>query len=331
MTTRTSTTEFLATLREREIRLWAEDGQLKCDAPPGVLDEDLRAELVARKQELLSIIGDAEATLSGPRSIVPLKTTGEYPPLFARPGHNGDVFCYRALAGYLDARRPLYGVEPKGLDGSPPAETVEEIARYEVEQIRSFQPEGPYFIAGYCAGGSVAYESARQLALEGAEVARLVMFASPFPTAYRASGPRVQLRSLGHRARLHTARVASGSFSEGLGYLREHGKDRVLRTVKPNDPAIANRRRVEAATVAAVEQYEPGPYGGRVDIFLPNEAWRHSGDLTDEWKNVAEHVVEHIGPDECNGDTMLLEPYVRALADLLNPSLGDERGHDEAE
>jgi thioesterase domain-containing protein len=326
MTVSEGTAEFLATLRERQVRLWADDGQLRCDAPPGALDEDLRAELVARKQELLSLIGKAEATRSAPRSIVPLKPTGELPPLFARAGHNGDVFCYRALAEHLDGSRPLYGVEPKGLDGSPPAETVEEMARYEVDQIRAFQPEGPYFLAGYCAGGSIAYESARQLAQEGAVVARLIMFGSPFPTAYRASGARVQLRELTHRARLHASRVAAGSFSEGLDYLRERGRDRVTRTVRPNDPAIAGRRQVEDATLTAVASYEPGPYVGRVDIFLPNEAWRHSGDLTDEWKKVAEHVVEHIGPDECNGDTMLLEPHVRALAGLLNPSLGDERG-----
>ena len=39
-----STSEFLSRLRERDVRLWVEDGRLKCDAPPGVLDADLRAE-----------------------------------------------------------------------------------------------------------------------------------------------------------------------------------------------------------------------------------------------------------------------------------------------
>ena len=38
-----STAEFLSSLRERHVRLWVEDGRLKCDAPPGVLDDDLRA------------------------------------------------------------------------------------------------------------------------------------------------------------------------------------------------------------------------------------------------------------------------------------------------
>ena len=112
-----STSEFLSNLRERDVRLWVEDGRLKCDAPPGVLEDGLRSELAARKQELLTVIAEVNSSLREPRSLVPLKPTGDRPPLFARPGHNGDVFCYRALAEHLDPRQPLYGVEPRGLDG----------------------------------------------------------------------------------------------------------------------------------------------------------------------------------------------------------------------
>ena len=117
---------------------------------------------------------------------MPLKPTGESPPLFARPGHNGDVFCYLMLAKYLDSRQPLYGVEPKGLDGGALADTVEDMAAYEVAQIRSFQPVGPYRVAGFCAGGAIAFESARQLVQAGEEVARVMLFGAPFPSVYRS-------------------------------------------------------------------------------------------------------------------------------------------------
>jgi hypothetical protein len=30
-----STSELVSNLRERGVRLWVEDGRLKCDAPPG--------------------------------------------------------------------------------------------------------------------------------------------------------------------------------------------------------------------------------------------------------------------------------------------------------
>jgi thioesterase domain-containing protein len=319
-----STAEFLSMLRERDVRLWVEDGRLKCDAPHGVLDEELRGHVVARKQEILGLLAAADATLASPRSLVPLKPTGDQPPLFARAGHNGDVFSYLALADHLDRRRPLYGVEPKGLDGSAPSQTVEQMAEYEVEQIRAFQSEGPYYLAGYCAGGTIAFESARQLAEAGAAVARVALFGSPFPAAYRAGGVRAQMRSLGHRARLHSSRITTGSFSDGVGYFRSRATARVVRATQSSDPALVNRRRVEEATLDAVKRYEPKRYSGRVDLFLPNRAWRESGDRPDDWKEWAGHVVEHIGPDASAGDTMLHEPHVRDLAAHLNRVLDDE-------
>ena len=100
----------------------------------------------------------------------------------------------------------------------------------------------------------------------------------------------------------------------------------MAKAAERRDPALANRRRVEDATVAAVKRYEPGFYAGRVDVFLPSEAWRRSGDRPDEWKRVAGQVVEHVGPDGCDGDNMLLEPHVRVLAALLNQAFRDEEG-----
>ena len=319
-----TTADFLSSLRERGVRLSVENGILKCDAPPGVLDDDLRTELAARKQELLALIADARTSLAAPRSLVPLKPTGDSPPLFARPGHNGDVFCYRALAEYLDPRQPLYGMEPKGLDGSPVPDTVEGIARYEVEQIRQLQPHGPYHLAGYCAGGAVAFESARQLAAAGEEVSRLLLFGSPFPTVYRTHPARLYLRTLGYRVRRHSGALTSASYGDSVEYVRERMRARAAAAADARDPALAHRRAVEDATVEAVKRYDPGYFDGRVDLFLPNEAWRHSGDRPEDWKQVAAEVVEHIGPDESDGDTMLREPHVAALAVLIASSLGND-------
>ncbi|MDP8910327.1 MAG: thioesterase domain-containing protein [Chloroflexota bacterium] len=321
-----TTSEFLSSLRERNVRLWLEDGQLKCDAPRGALDDAWREQLSVRKHELAALVAEAEARLGGPRSLVPLKATGDRPTLFARPGHNGDVFCYRPLAQYLDSRQPLYGVEPKGLDGGALADTVEAMAAYEVEQIRSFQAEGPYHIAGFCAGGAIAFESARQLAHAGEEVARLVLFGSPFPTVFRTGRVATQLRSVRHRVRLHGPALATGPVSDRLEYLGDRVRSRARAAQERRDPALDNRRRMEEATLAALKRYEPGFYPGRVDAFLPSAAWRHAGEGSDEWKHVARQVIEHVGPDGADGDNMLREPHVRVLGGLLNRCLRDDPG-----
>jgi thioesterase domain-containing protein len=320
-----TTAEFLSILRERGVRVWVENGRLKADAPAGILDDALRGQLAAQKRELMELVSQTQVTLSGPRSLVPLKSAGSQPPLFARPGHNGDVFCYRALADHLDPDRPLYGVEPKGSDGGPTADTVEEMAQYEVAQIRSLQPHSPYFIAGFCAGGTITFESARQLAHAGEEVARVLLFGSPFPTVYRGLQVRSMVRSLSERGRRHASTIVrADSVSDAVHYVRDRAQARSDGAATRRDPSLANRRRIEDATIEAVKSYEPGFYAGRVDVFLPSEAWRRSGDRPNDWKLVASEVVEHVGSDGTDGDNMLLEPRVRALANLLNPTLRPE-------
>src|SRR4051812_48985578 len=129
-----STVELLSRLRERDVRLWVEDGRLKADAPPGGLDDRLRSQLSERKQELLELLTASQPTLASPRALVPLKPSGSLPPLFGFPGHNGDVFCYRGLAARVHTEQPLYGVEPKGAEGGPVAASLEELAAYAVAQ-----------------------------------------------------------------------------------------------------------------------------------------------------------------------------------------------------
>lgn len=57
----TDIANLLSVLRERDVRLWVQDGQLKCSAPPGALDAVMRAALSSRKVELLTFLGQSKA------------------------------------------------------------------------------------------------------------------------------------------------------------------------------------------------------------------------------------------------------------------------------
>jgi amino acid adenylation domain-containing protein len=54
-----SIVEFLSTLRSLDVRVWADNGQLRVSAPDGVLTPDLRAQLAARKAEILAFLQQA--------------------------------------------------------------------------------------------------------------------------------------------------------------------------------------------------------------------------------------------------------------------------------
>ena len=98
------------------------------------------------------------------RSLVPLQPLGAKPPFFLVHGWGGDVFVFLGLAQHLAPDQPAYGLQAVGLDGSSPRHaTVETMAAHYVQEIRSFQPEGPYYLGGYSMGGLVAFEMAQQL------------------------------------------------------------------------------------------------------------------------------------------------------------------------
>ena len=101
-------------------------------------------------------------------------------PLFLLHGdfNGGGLYC-RALARRLGADRPVYALYPHE-PGT--CDTIEAMAADYVERIRR-TAAGPYVLAGYCNGASVAYEIACRLQAAGEAVSLLVLIdaAAPHP------------------------------------------------------------------------------------------------------------------------------------------------------
>jgi thioesterase domain-containing protein len=307
------TAMLLSKLRERDVKLWIEKDRLKCSAPVGALDAEMRSALASRKEEVLAFLRQAEALKSGPAAIVPIKPEGRMPPIFVVSGHGGDVFCFLGLARHLDAEQPVLGVQPPGLDGSEPLQSVEALARYEIEQIRAYQPNGPYLIAGHCAGGTIAFEAAQQLTAAGQQVALLALIGSPFPTMFRRA-PQTLLR-----LRRHIRALTSGSLAERKRYVmsRLQRRRQIQEEVAGiSSAALTARQRVESTTVAAVCRYSPRHYPGQIDLFVTADEWHRS----DRWRAVAGTTREH-RLEGFEIDDLLLGPQVAVLAASLQGSL----------
>jgi thioesterase domain-containing protein len=314
---------LLQELLDRDIRIRAEGDRLQCDAPAGALTPELQEQLRQRKHEILAFLQQAESLAHQQRAVVPLQPLGTRVPVFGVGGHNGDVFCYRALAQQLGKDQPFFGLQPPGLDGQSEALTrVEDYAAYFAPQVRKFWSNGPYIIAGFCAGGCIAFELARQLEKAGAEIVFLALFGSPFATAYRfIPQVRMRLASEAERFGKHVRALASLSLREQQRYLARKWETRrtrleATRATEP-DAVLAMRARVEEAAIAAVGRYTPGPFAGHVALFLPSRAWTQTPDIPLRWRTVSRSCEEYFGPDDCNGDVMLREPYVAIFAELF--------------
>ncbi|MFD5467622.1 amino acid adenylation domain-containing protein [Kitasatospora sp. NPDC127059] len=106
--------------------------------------------------------------------VLPIRPTGNRPPLFCVHGGLGFALPFAALAEHLDPARPVYGLQADGLSGDGPLPTdLGGVAEEYVARIRAIQPHGPYHLLGWSYGGVVAHEMAVRLRAAGEPVALL--------------------------------------------------------------------------------------------------------------------------------------------------------------
>ena len=110
-------------------------------------------------------------------SLVPIKSSGNRPPIYIVHGGGLNVSPFYNLLGKLDPEQPIYGIQAKGLNGvDDPPTSIEQIAAHYVSEILEHNPYGPYIISGYSFGGLIAYEIAQQLKGLGKQVNKLILF-----------------------------------------------------------------------------------------------------------------------------------------------------------
>jgi len=213
-------------------------------------------------------------------SLVPLQPTGSKPPLFVVHGWGGDAYGFLGLAKHLAPEQPVYGVQAVGLDGSVPRHTtVEEMAAHYVEEIRSFQAEGPYHLCGYSLGGLITYEIAQQLRRQGQRVAVLILLDSaptgPIPPVFQALNLMSRLPG---RLLVHSGRFWRIPMEQRANYLR--GRLHALRNLMVRNrskPHILKLLDSEAGVVEmknipdyfheVTKSYRLSSYSGSLDYF----------------------------------------------------------------
>ncbi|WP_256082091.1 alpha/beta fold hydrolase, partial [Massilia sp. YIM B04103] len=140
-----------------------------------------------RTVELLAAQLAAHAGASADRQALPIRPGGRQKPLFLVHDGSGSLLYATALAQHLDSEIPLYGLPPEPL-GETRLQTIEGMASRLIGMMRTVQPHGPYRVAGYCAGGTVAYEIASQLLGDN----EAVEFLGMLNTAYIPPGAYMQ-------------------------------------------------------------------------------------------------------------------------------------------
>lgn len=213
--------------------------------------------------------------------LVPLSKRGQGSPLFLLHQAGGYVHSYFPFVRHLDGQRPIYGLQPAGLDGlSVPTADIVEMARHYREIIQSVQPKGPYYLAGHSLGGVLAYEMARQWTQAGESIAYLGLIDAVLPK----SGTEEPIDPRG--AFEYIVEQAAASFNTKIDVKFANDTDQEAwldRTMQAFfDAGIATnletaRRyitglyRVYMAGVKAYQTYQPIAFAGSAHVYLTHE------------------------------------------------------------
>ncbi|TYQ18348.1 UNVERIFIED_CONTAM: amino acid adenylation domain-containing protein [Acetivibrio alkalicellulosi] len=89
---------------------------------------------------------------------------------------SGEISTYMELCFKLDKEFNYWGIKMYQLKGLTPENiSVQELAKKYIEIVKKVQPQGPYYLFGWCIGGTIAFEMAAQLEKNGDEVKLLAL------------------------------------------------------------------------------------------------------------------------------------------------------------
>ncbi|MCL1465995.1 non-ribosomal peptide synthetase [Argonema galeatum] len=262
--------------------------------------------------------------------LVPIQPKGSKPPFFCVHPVFGVVFPYYELAYNLGEDRPFYGLQPLGIDGeNPPLNGIEDMATYYIDELRTVQPIGPYFLGGWSFGGLVAFEMAQQLQKSGQQVALLAVLDTLAPVPSNKVSFWHGLKFL-----LTTATRYIWPFLMDYFYLVAYPN----RQKSQNIPQESRRRilkeltsksilKVFQANSEAAVNYVPQIYPNRITLLRSSDrSIVASQDPTMGWNELAGSGVEvHVVSG--NHLTMLRKPNVQALAEQLKVCFDKVQGN----
>lgn len=267
-------------------------------------------------------------------SLVPIQPKGVKPPLFGIHYLGKGQEFYRNIARYLDPEQPVYGLDywlatqTQEWNEDHPTR-LEDLATHYIAEMRTIQPQGPYFMAGLSFGGILAYEMAQQLHAQGEKVGLLVLFDTASPLLPISTFAPSSLKN-------HLANLAKIGLKEKLDYILE----RVNSKIKEKTPAwltdnylnivskfysmmgfpipySLHHALILAANEKIAREYRPRNYPGEVTLFRASEKivkYYGSDDLG--WSSLAKKGVEI---HEVPGAHLSIfeEPHVKVLSQTL--------------
>jgi thioesterase domain-containing protein/acyl carrier protein len=260
-------------------------------------------------------------------SLVPIRPEGCRPPIFLMHAAGGNLLVYEELARCLGDDQPVYGLQSQGLDGSQPVHgSIGEMAAAYRAEIQQLQPHGPYFLGGYCMGGTIALEVATQLKADGEDIGLLALIDTHNWSEVTTPKLTSRLVHIGQKAYFHLLNVITLPAEQRRQFIRgkfiELNRRRKVwyGTVRRRFGAQSDYPDQHEALAAVwanndrvAQSYIPRTYPGRITQFVPFKNYSHLRDPKLGWGQIATDGVD-VQTLNVLPAGMLMEPYVKQLA-----------------
>jgi amino acid adenylation domain-containing protein len=264
-------------------------------------------------------------------ALVPIRPKGSKKPLFIVHSY----LTYERFRRITDPERRLFGLHEREDDSERIASVGDRVAEY-VRQIRDAEPEGPYFLIGWCAAGPLTIELARELQNCGGQVQMLGLIDSENPDYASELSQQRSRRSISDRIvdmiRFHRKRRVQLAYSGGtIQYawsvlcdrLSDIWRRLLLRYWKQVSPlcrllGISAPHSEDNMSTVGVESVQP--YEGRITLFRPVETTDSLADPTLGWREVALQGIDIVWTPG-DHETMFIEPNVGVFGQQLEEVL----------
>ncbi|XP_055691136.1 fatty acid synthase-like [Lutzomyia longipalpis] len=144
-----------------------------------LLEYDRKAKTTSISEEI-SVETESVTKDEFTKNLIPKEVLVRLPSNAAENTQQRPLFVIHAIEGFVDALKPLaaklncpvWGLQ---CTENVPQESIQEIAKFYISQMKTVQSKGPYIIAGYSYGTVIACEMAKQLETEFKEAVSVIL------------------------------------------------------------------------------------------------------------------------------------------------------------
>jgi thioesterase domain-containing protein len=247
--------------------------------------------------------------------------------IFIHPS-GGSVHWYTDLAKALGRDRPVYGFQMQGLQNGEGLHTrIEQMAQAYLLELRAFQPHGPYNLASWSMGVTIAYEMACQLAEDGEPVAFLGLLdqGPRLPDTEPEDDAEYLVQVFGEHVPVTVEELRQLPGEEQIPQVWKKARKAHFIYPEVSLEQFQGFIRALRTHTEAWRNYRPRPYPGKLTLFRAEDQ-DHLEDQADlGWGDLAAGGVQVYSVP---GDhlTMIHPPHVKRLAEVMRACLDETSG-----